>query len=412
MSPKSFFVLLALSAVSTASGQKSMAATPSAAGFSPERIREIRAAAQASIDRKEFTGMNVAVIQHGQRVVSESVGFQNRETNKPMQTDTIFRLASMTKPIISAAVMILYDEGKFQLDDPVSKYVPAFAQTKVLAREDGSQTEVVALESPITIRQLLTHTSGLFNNKGYASIPRQTVSLRDWAPGLAAVPLSHQPGKAWRYGASIDLLGYLIEVWSKQSLDVFLEKRVFAPLGMKDTGFGVPAVKWSRVARMYRENERGELEPHPQFDGAFAQPIFLSGGGGLYSTQADYLRFCQMLLNGGELEGPRILRSATVDSMFQVHVPLELIPAGGPGGRKGYAFGMGGAILVQSAAADLVGAQGEFTWGGAYCTLFWIDRKNDLAGVFMIQQPPSLAPGKRWRGYKEFKTLVYQALEK
>jgi len=404
--------IFATAVAATAAARPLPFSKPPATGFSAERLQRIRAAVQGTIDRKEFAGIEVAIARHGQLALTECFGFQDLAARKPMQPDTIFRLASMTKPIVCTAVMMLYDEGKFQLDDPVAKFIPGFDKVKVLAKEDGAQAQVVDLERPITIRDLLLHTSGLSNAKGYRAAFTRPLSLREWAAQLPSVPLAQQPGKAWRYGESVSLLGYLVEVWSHRSLDQFLDERMFRPLGMNDTGFYVPAGKRARLSKIYKTNERGEAEPMPQQPGdPSALPVFLSGSAGLYSTTGDYLRFCQMLLNGGQLDGKRLLSKTTVDLMLRNQVPAKLIPPNGPGGRKGYGFGIGGAILVDPSAAEIVGAEGEFTWGGTFGTLFWIDRQHELIGLWMMQQPPNPAPDKRFNGYREFKTLTYQALE-
>jgi CubicO group peptidase (beta-lactamase class C family) len=318
-------------------------------------------------------------------------------------------MASMTKPIATAAVMMLYEEGKFLLDDPVSRFIPGFDKVKALAREDDDGSHTVDLERPVTVKHLLTHTSGLSNSKAYAAsnVFARTGTLRDMAAKLPLVPLAHQPGRAWRYGQSIDVLGYLVEVWSGQTFDVFLEQRVFQPLGMKDTGFYVPAGKLDRVSKLYSLDSRGEVAPSRQQTDAGRKPTFFSGGGGLYSTTFDYLRFCQMLLNGGQLDGKRLLSPATVGFMMRNQIPAEVIPPNGPNNRKGYGFGFGAAVLLDPAASDVLSFEGEYNWGGANGTYFWIDPKNEVIGLWMVQRPPFVpAPGKR------FKVLVYQAMEK
>jgi CubicO group peptidase (beta-lactamase class C family) len=230
-------------------------------------------------------------------------------------------------------------------------------------------------------------------------------TLRDMAGKLATVPLSHQPGKAWRYGSSIDVLGYLVEVWSGKSFDVFLQERILQPLGMKDTGFFVPEEKLGRVSKLYRLNDRGEVEPNQQSGDPSRKPTYFSGSGGLYSTAGDYLRFCQMLINGGELDGKALLSKATVSFMMRNQVPLDVNPPDGPNGRKGYGFGFGGAVLVDPAKYDGLSAAGEFNWGGAFGTYFWIGRKNELIGLWMVQRPFVQPPSKRFKG------MVYSALE-
>jgi CubicO group peptidase (beta-lactamase class C family) len=399
-------VLLVFAATSVILADGLAKVEPQEAGLSPERLQRLRRYVKDSVDRKEFAGINVAIARHGKLAYSESFGFLDLEAKKPMTADAIFRMASMTKPITSAAVMMLYEEGRFLLDEPVAKYIPEFAKVKVLAQEDGDGSQVVDLERPMTIRHLLTHTSGLSNAKGTRAAGVRGGTLREFVTKLATVPLAHQPGSAWRYGDSIDVLGYLVEVWSDKTFDVFLEERVFRPLGMKDTGFYVPADKTGRVAKVYRLTDRGDVEPSPQQSDPSRKPRMFSGSGGLYSTAGDYLRFCQMLLNGGQLDGKRLLSKATVDYMLRNHVPLSIIPPDGPNGRKGYGFGIGGAILMDAAAAETLSVDGEFNWGGANGTYFWIDRKSDVIGLWMVQRPPFVPPPS-----KRFKVLTYQALE-
>lgn len=376
------------------------------AGFSPERLERLRRYVRESAGGKEFAGVIATVARNGKVAYFENAGFADLGAKRPMRDDTIFRIFSMTKPITSAAVMMLYEEGKFLLDDPVSKYIPAFANVKVLAEEGGDPAHLVALKRPVTVHHLLTHTSGLNNASGYRAAGVREGTLRQMAEKMASVPLSHQPGEAWRYGSSIDLLGALVEIWSGQPFDVFLEQRMFKPLGMNDTAFYVPAEKLDRLAASYQLNEQGILQAAERRGDPTSKPTQPLGGSGLYSTAGDYLRFCQMLLNGGELDGARLLAPATVDFMFLNHVPPSLIPPGGPNNRKGYGFGLGGAVLLDPAASETLSAKGEFNWGGAAGTYFWIDRANKLIGLWMVQRPPFVPePSKR------FKVLAYQALQ-
>jgi len=295
------------------------AGVPAEDGFSEARLQRIPAMLADWVKLGQYAGINAAIARRGHVVWSGSFGYQDLESRTPMRPETIFRFFSMTKPIASTAAMLLYEEGRFLLDDPVAEYIPGFDKVKVLAREDGDGSEVVDLERPVTIRHLLTHTSGLNNAKAYQAqhvFDRQG-TLADMARKVVTVPLSHQPGKAWRYGSSIDVVGYLVEVVSGKAFDVFLEERIFRPLGMPDTAFYAPKEKASRLASSYQLNEAGKLEPSRRAGDPAIKPKFFSGSGGLYSTQADYLRFCQMLLNGGELDGQRLLGPRTVSYMMQ-----------------------------------------------------------------------------------------------
>jgi len=381
---------------------------PIGTGFSPERVVRLKAALKETVDKREFAGIHVAVMKKGKLAINESFGYQDMEAGKPMRADTIMRMASMTKPIASAAVMILYEEGKFHLDDPISKWIPGMEKVRVLENEDSDGTHTVPLKREITVKHLLTHTSGLYNSKAYAKHGTfgRNLTLKEMAAKLPEVPLSHQPGEAWRYGMSIDVLGYLVEVWSGKTFDVFLQERIFTPLGMKDTGFHVAKEKLDRVSKVYTLGEGGVVRPAQQRGDPSVAPKFFSGGGGLYSTAPDYLRFCQMLTNGGVLDGKRVLARTTVDYMFRNHVPVNMIVPEGPNGRTGHGFGFGGAVLVDPSAYQVLSVEGDYNWGGANGTYFWIDRKNEMAAVWMVQRPPFTAPPS-----KRFKILVYQALE-
>ncbi len=386
-------------------------ATPQEAGFSAERLARLDRVMRQSVERHEYAGITVGIARHGKLVHLAAFGHRDLEAKAPMQADTIFRIASMTKLIASTAVMMLYEEGHFQLDDPVSKFIPGFDKVKVLRREDAGQDDVVELEREVTVRHLLTHTSGLINTKAYqsAQVFDHSRTLADMAAKLVTVPLAHQPGAAWRYGQSIDVLGRLVEIWSGKTFDVFLEERLLGPLHMTDTAFYVPSGKLNRLAKSYRLNEQGVVEPSPLQAGAdpSRKPTYFSGGGGLYSTAGDYLRFLQMLVNGGALDGTRYLGKPTVEYMMLNHVPRgSVMPPDGPNGRKGYGFGLGAAVLVDPAAAEVTSFAGEFNWGGALGTYFWIDPKHELAAVYMVQRPPYVAPPAR-----RFKLMVYQAME-
>lgn len=375
-------------------------------GFSPDRLERIRQATNASIARHEYAGINAVVARHGQVVFAESFGYQDLAAAAPMQPDSIFVIASMTKPVTAAAVMMLYEEGKFLLEDPVAKYLPAYAHLQVLATEGGDPAQTVPAAGPLTIRQLLTHTSGLFNFKGYSAAGiNPQLDLAATVDKFATVPLSHQPGQAWRYGLSYDVLARLIEVWSGQRFDTFLDERIFRPLGMKDTGFFVPAAKAARLAKGYTLNAAGTVELLPRQGAPDHPPVFLSGSGGLYSTTGDCLRFAQMLLNGGTLDGQRLLSPTTVDYMFRNHVPATVMGPDGPNGRKGFGMGLGGYVLLDPAANEDLGVAGEFNAAGVAGTFLWIDRKHDLIGLWFTQRYP-----QQQVMLKRFKVLVYQAL--
>lgn len=375
--------------------------------FSPERLERLKVALSEKITRHEYAGGNALILCEGKTVLAESFGDQDIEAGKPMQADTIFWIASMTKPITAVAVMMLYEEGKFLLDEPVAKYLPAFANMRVLASEDGGQTETVPADSAITIRQLLTHTSGLFNYKAYnAADLNAQPTLEAAVDTIASVPLTHQPGRAWRYGWSYEVLARLVEVWSGQSYDAFLAERIFQPLRMVDTGFFVPADKAGRLAKGYKLNEQGTVEPlTTQRSVPDHAPTNISGSGGLYGTIGDFGRFAQMLLNGGELDGQRLLSPHTVDYMLTSQVPLDVMPPDGPNGRKGFGMGLGGYVLLDPAQSENLGIKGEYNGAGLGGTYYWIDPKNKLAGLWFTQRYPQVQSELH-----RFKVLVYQAL--
>jgi CubicO group peptidase (beta-lactamase class C family) len=339
------------------------------------------------------------------------------EAGKSMRFDTIFRIYSMTKAITSVAVMMLYEEGRLHLNHQVSKFIPEFADIKVFT-DDGE----VELEREITIHDLLTHTAGftydsdsspvdaMYLESGlFGSIGAIQVPLPEMIQGLVKIPLVHQPGTEWRYSVATDVLGYLIELVSETSLDTFIDERIIKPLSMEDTGFYVPEAKLDRFAAMYGPAESGgmELLDAPATSPFLKPPRGLSGGAGLVSTAADYMRFIQMLLNGGELEGIRLLGRKTVELMTINHLPDEMIPIRvEPHTLHGCGFGLGFRVLVDVAQCGRLGTEGEFGWGGAASTSFFVDPKEDLVGLLLTQ----LMPSRHYPIRSEFKVLVYQAL--
>ncbi len=375
--------------------------------MSLERLERLDAMLEGWVKQKQYAGIAAAVARRGRVAYFRTFGQRDAEAGKPIEVDTIYRFYSMTKPIASTAAMMLHEEGLFLLDDPVSKYLPEFADMQVLESEDGDGSKLVPRAGEVTIKQLLTHTSGLINSKAYEAkgVFDREITLEEMQKRLAGVPLAHQPGAAWRYGQSINVIGRLVEVLSGKPFDEFLESRIFDPLLMPDTAFYVPAGKAARLAKMYQLNEQGVIEPYPWDRDDTAKPAFFSGSGGLYSTAADYLRFCQMLLNKGELDGVRILSPKTVEVMMMNHVAEDILPPEGPVGRTGFGFGIGGAVLLDVAKSDGLGSAGEYTWGGFAGTYFWIDPEERLIGLFLIQRP---GPFREPR--KIFKNLVYQAL--
>jgi CubicO group peptidase (beta-lactamase class C family) len=391
---------------------------PEEVGFSSARLQRITRVIQAAIDRGEIAGAVTLIARHGKVAHCEALGLFDVASGTPMRRDTMFRIYSMTKPITAVATLLLYEEGHFLLDDPIARFLPEFAETKVFARETAAGFEVADLERPITIRHLLLHTSGLLYGdaagspveKLYAQarIDRQDEPLDEKVRRIAQLPLAHQPGSSWTYGLSTDVLGRLVEVVSGQPFDSFLKERIFDPLAMGDTGFSVPSVHHGRLATVYTPGDQGGLRPDTRPELAYAEPPrYFSGGGGLVSTAADYARFCQILLNGGALDGVRVLGRATVALMLADHLPgrWHPFPEGHPLLPAGWSMALGGATVVDGALTSLPWSKGSYSWAGAASTSFWIDRAEGLLGVFMVQIIPMSL-----RLADLFTVLTYQAL--
>ncbi len=400
---------------------------PEALGFSSERLERLHAGMQKEVDQKALAGIVTILTRHGKVVEERTYGKKDIASGAPMTRDTIFRIFSMTKPVTGVAMMILYEEGKWHPLDPVSKYIPEFAHLKVFKGADDSGKMI--LEDPVhppTMHELMTHTAGFtygfFGNtlvdKMYVDQQVwQSKNLQDMMDKLAKIPLLYQPGTRWVYGASMDIQGYIVEKLSGQSLPDFMQQHIFAPLGMKDTGFFVPPEKRNRFATLYASGQNGELvvnaAPGTSPDDYATQPSLPSGGGGMVSTAEDYLRFAQMLLNGGELDGVRILAPATVALMTTNHLPPSLMTGEfsiGPAIiRPGMGWGYDCAVYTDPLEADEVVGKGTFFWLGAADTWFWVDPTNDLIFVGMTQR--RIGPGEP-NVEALSQPLVYQALVK
>lgn len=364
-------------------------------GMSSERLARINPVMQGYVDSGELVGAVSMVARKGQVVHFEKFGTLNKNTGEEMQLDSIFRIYSMTKPITTVAAMILYEEGHFQLNDPVAKYLPEFKDVKVLD-ENG---KLVDQKRPFTIQMLMTHTAGLtygvFGNSPVDQQYRQAGILRDkdlaeMVTKLGNIPLLYQPGTRWHYSVSVDVLGRLVEVVSGQPLDVFMKERIFDPLGMVDTFFEVPADKLHRFGTNHRYDPRTQqlvVSDDPANSPYAKNVTFFSGGGGLLSTAEDYMRFSQMMLNGGELNGTRILSRKTVDYMTRNHLNGFFADFAGEGGqsRPGVGFGLGFGVVVDPPATGVTSSDGEYNWGGAAGTVFWIDPVEELIGIVMLQ---------------------------
>jgi CubicO group peptidase (beta-lactamase class C family) len=396
-------------------------AKPESVGMSSERLGRIRVAMQRYVDRHEVAGVVTLVARKGQVVHLEAVGCRDAEGKAAMTTDTIFRIASMTKPITSVALMMLFEEGHFLLSDPVSKWLPEFADMKVVeAPSPGQRVETpyttVPAKRPITIKHLLTHTAGLpnsyrgFTQQEYAKLagrrsPKDTMA--DTLSRLAKLPLNFQPGDAWEYGPATDVVGRLVEVICGQTLDEYFRKRIFEPLGMQDTYFYMPASKVDRLAALYRPgpDKKIQLAEAPTIESRWIKEphIYFAGAGGLVSTARDYYRFHQMMLNGGELNGVRLLGPKTVELMTANHIGDLPIWLTGPG----YGFGLGYSVVKDIGTTGLPASVGSYGWGGAFCTYFWVDPVEEMIGIVMTQVRPYTHLNIR----QEFQVLACQAIE-
>jgi CubicO group peptidase (beta-lactamase class C family) len=398
---------------------------PAAIGVSAERFQRLHQAMQGFVDRKEVSGIVTLVTREGRTADFHAVGFQDVESKTPMRTDTIFRIASMTKPITSVAIMMLYEEGKLLLTDPVSKFIPAFKSMQVL---EQAAEKPVAARRQISIRDLLVHRSGLsysFINggpvgSGYRKsgvvdgLSTTTLTTAEAIDKLAAEPLVAQPGSAYNYSLSTDVLGRVVEVASGMPFEVFLRERIFKLLKMTDTDFVVPDAKWSRLATVYSPDGSGGIRPmrDPEtFGNTVMSPIayykspktYFSGGAGLASTAADYARFGHMLLNGGVLDGVRLLSPKTIELMTVSHTgDLGNLPVVG----LGRGFGLGFFVVTDLATSQTLGSEGMFGWSGIYGTTFWVDPKERLVAIMMVQRYPGSPVATA------FQPLVYQALIK
>jgi CubicO group peptidase (beta-lactamase class C family) len=393
--------------------------SPASQGFSSTRLARILPAMQRYVDEKKLAGILSLIARRGQVVHFETCGMADIEAGKPMQTDTIFRIYSMSKPITSAAVLMLFEEGRFRLHDPVARYLPAFEKMRVLESLSGLPARLVDAARQITIIDLLTHTAGLsygFDDKVYidylyrkrfwaALDANPEMNLEGAVAEIAKLPLAFQPGTAWRYSVATDVLGCLVQVASGMPFEDYLKQRIFDPLGMVDTGFYVPPEKVARFTAVYGPDEKNGLKAidlDPATNPSYLKPSrFPSGGGGLVSTAGDYLRFCQMLLNGGVLDGVRLLGRKTVEFMTTNHLPDGIHPDNPAGG-----FGLGVDVLLHLGKSALLGSVGNYGWGGAANTNFWVDPKEQLIGILMLQFMPS----DTYPVIADFRTLTYQAL--
>ena len=389
---------------------------PEQVGLSAEKLKSAQAAMQKLVDDKRIAGGIFVVARRGKVVQFETCGMMDIEAKKPMKRDAIFRFYSMSKPITTVAAMILYEEGKIKLDDPVSKYIPEFKGLKVVADPDTEIIKEVAAKRQMTVRDLMRHTSGLtygfFGDTAVDKLYRKSVqlggsrtTLKDMTKNLAKIPLLYQPGTKWHYSVSTDVLGRVVEVASGQNLDTFFAEHIFEHLEMVDTAFSVPKEKLHRFATNYGPDTQGGLRPidKPDTSRYTEMPTFLSGGGGLVSTASDYMRFCLMLLNKGEFAGKRLLKTETVEMMTKNQLPDIAYPIG-TGDRAGVGFGLGFSVRVENNGQSS-SRIGEYGWGGMASTHFWISPNDGIAVVALTQHIPFSN-----RAERALKPIIYEAI--
>ncbi len=395
---------------------------PESVGLNAERLARIGTHLDRYVDQGKLPGYLVLVARQGQPAYLHRYGLCDVANQRPVAEDTLFRIYSMTKPITSVAILQLYERGLFQLNTPVSAFIPAFADLRVFDAGDAHGYETVAPERPVTFRDLLTHTAGFGYGMGdhpvdalYREQNMLSGTLADAIGKLAQLPLLFSPGTRWSYSIATDILGYLVEQISGQPLNQYFAEQIFAPLGMVDTGFHVPAAKQARLAANYSYADGGGMRLiDDQATSAYLQPPTLrSGGGGLVSTAQDYFRFAQMLLNQGELAGARILGRKTVELMTANHMPNngDLTSMGqavfSETPYDGIGFGLGVSVMLDPAKAQILGTPGEFAWGGAASTAFWVDPAEEQIVILLTQ----LMPSSTYPIRRELRVLTYQAIE-
>ena len=404
---------LCLTPTPPAAAQDLAPAAPESAGMSSDRLAEATRALQAHVNGSNVAGVVAAVARHGRLVYFEALGQRDRETGDPMERDDLFRLYSMTRPITSTAVMMLWEEGRFQLDDPIAQYLPQFADQRVFAdagAPDLAQTR--PRSGDITVRHLLTHTSGIGSRSSpiyrAEQVRLRSITLPQLVDNAARVPLFEDPGTRFRYGVSTTILGRLVEVWSGQPFEEFLADRLFGPLGMTDTVFSADGERADRLTTVYRlDDGSGELYPWAIEQVPFTErPALIEGGVGLLSTVMDYLRFSQMFLNGGALDGVRVLEPETVALMTRNHVPDAVMPLSRSGYMAGSGWGLGFNVVLDPGRYSFPVGDGEYWWDGSSGTRFSIDPEHGLITVIMAAASPSRGGGFR----EEFKDLVHRAI--
>lgn len=382
-------------------------AKPEDVALSPAGLARLTGKLRSDIDNGRVPGVVAMIVRHGGMAYFESLGVRDPSSGAPMQKDTIFRIYSMTKPMVSVAAMMLVEEGRLLINDPVAKFLPEFADPKVAVERDG-RVELVPAVRNFTVQDLLRHTSGLgYEIRGTGAVQRRYMEAKifrrdqtnaEHAATLAKLPLMHQPGTRWEYGRSTDVLGRVVEVIAGKSLGEVLAERIIEPLGMVDTAFFVPPSEHHRLAEPFAKDP--DTGAQVQLLDVRSPPMFESGGGGLVSTAGDYVRFCQMLLNGGTFDRVRFLSRKTIEYMTADH----LGPVTGSSDllAPGYGFGLGFTVRIAAGIAPFPGSVGQYSWGGISGTSFWIDPQEALIAILMIQ-----APGQRDYFRPLFRNLVY-----
>ena len=403
----------------TATAQELKMADPQAVGFSPERLQRLDAVFAAYVEQGELPGGVILLARKDRVAYYRPYGYSDPAARTPMAADALFRIASQTKALVSTAILMLQEEGKLHIGDALSKYLPEFEKTTVAVPLEGGGYEVAPAERAITLRHLLTHTSGIGYGYGVAAEAWQAAGIQGWyfadrdeptretVRRMGALPMDAQPGTQYVYGYSTDILGAVVEVASGQPLDVFLKERLFEPLGMHDTYFYLPSGKASRLASVYNPKEGGGLKSAPEGPGMDTQGQYVSGprrsfsgGAGLVSSAADYYRFLQMMENGGELDGKRLLSPRTVKLMTVDHLPESA------GWNRGSGFGLGFSVVTDMGKNGTYGSEGTFGWGGAYHSTYWVDPAEELIVVYFTQVRPNV----RVPDHAVLRNLIYQAL--
>ncbi|MEZ4702272.1 MAG: serine hydrolase domain-containing protein [Rhodothermales bacterium] len=415
-----FFLLVLFLAPLSLRAQQMPVAAPEELGFSTQRLERLTDVLQGYVDRGQMSGSVVLVARHGQIAYLKAFGQRDVESSAPMPEDAIFRIASQSKATVSVAIMMLQEEGKLLISDPVSTYIPEFANTTVAVPKEGGGYDVVPAKRPITLRDLLTHTAGIGYGGGPAADQWKEAGIQGWyfadrdepvgatVARMGALPMDAQPGERFVYGYNTDILGAVVEKASGMPLDAFLRERLFEPLGMNDTHFYLPTNKTGRLATVYSSKEDGSgIEKAPDPGHMVGQGMYVkgprksfSGGAGLLSTARDYAAFLQMMLDGGVGNGHRILSPKSVELMTVSH--LRDIPYGTPG----VGFGLGFSVLEDLGDRGTPGTLGEFGWGGAYHSTYWVDPKEDLVVVYFTQ----LIPARQIDDHDKLRVAIYQAL--